>query len=213
MLEPRRIRVLLVDDHRMLRRGLAAFLSVCDDIEVVGEAGGGTEAIRLCRQLRPDVVLMDVMMPEMDGATATKVIRTQFPQTQVLALTSFADESFVQRMLQAGAIGYLLKNVEAENLADAIRAARHGHSTLALEAMQALLHAASHPSTLGSDLTAREREVLVLLVKGLHNNEIAVRLRVSQSTIKGHVSNILAKLGATSRTEAVALAVQHRLVD
>jgi NarL family two-component system response regulator LiaR len=213
MTEPRKIRVLLVDDHRMLRRGLVAFLSLCDDLEVVGEAGGGVDAICMCTQLRPDVVLMDVMMPDMDGAAATQAIRTQFPQIQVLALTSFADEFFVQRMLLAGAVGYLLKNVEADELADAIRAAGRGQSTLVPEAMQALLHLASRPSTPGSDLTVREREVLALLVKGLHNRQIAAQLMVSQSTIKGHVSNILEKLKVSSRTEAVALAVQHHLTD
>ena len=213
MAEPRKIRVLLVDDHRMLRRGLAVFLSICDDLEVVGEAGSGAEAIRLCAQLQPDVVLMDVMMPGMDGANATLMIRKQFPQTQVLALTNFAEEFFVQRMLQAGVIGYLLKNIEANELADAIRSAGRGQSTLAPEAIQALLHSVNRPLTPGSNLTAREREVLALLVKGLSNSQIATQLTVSLSTIKGHVSNILTKLGVTSRTEAVALAVQYHLVD
>ncbi len=197
----------------MLRRGLAAFLSVFDDLELVGEAGGGAEAIRMCAQLQPDVVLMDVLLPDLDGARATQAIRERWPQTQVLALTSFAEEADVQRMIRAGAISYLLKTVTAEELAAAIRAAGRGQSTLAPEALHAMLHAASHPSTPGADLTAREREVLALMVQGLSNTAIAARLVVSQSTIKGHVSNILAKLKVSSRTEAVALAVQHQLVD
>lgn len=206
------IKVLLVDDHAMVRRGLGAFLSVYPDLELVGEAESGAEAIEQCARLRPDVVLMDLMMPEMDGATATAEVRRQFPQTKVIALTSFRDDELVQRVIQAGAIGYLLKNVSGGDLAHAIRAAHAGRPTLAPEATQALIHAATRPAAPGHDLTARERDVLALMVKGLNNTEIAARLIVSPSTIKGHVSNILGKLGVTSRTEAVALAVEHRIV-
>ncbi len=166
----------------------------------------------MCDQLQPDVVLMDLMMPEMDGAAATRAIRAKCPQIQVIALTSFPEEKLVQDALAAGAIGYLLKNVSADELARAIRAAHAGKPTLAPEAAQALIHAANQPPAPGSDLTDREREVLALMVKGLNNSEIAERLVVSQSTAKFHVSSILAKLGASSRTEAVALALQHHLV-
>jgi NarL family two-component system response regulator LiaR len=206
------IKVLLVDDHAMVRRGLGAFLSVYPDLELVAEAESGAEAIAQCARLRPDVVLMDLMMPEMDGATATAELRRQFPQVRVIALTSFREDELVQRVIQAGAIGYLLKNVSGGELAQAIRAAHAGRPTLAPEATQALINAATRPAAPGHDLTARERDVLALMVKGLSNSEIAARLTVSQSTIKGHVSNILSKLGVASRTEAVALAVEHRLV-
>jgi len=207
-----RIRVMIVDDHAMVRRGLAAFLSVFDDLELIGEASSGEEAVRLVAAAQPDVVLMDLVMDQMDGATATRAIRQSCPKVQVVALTSFREEMLVQKALQAGAISYLLKNVSADELAAAIRAAHAGRSTLAPEAAEALIHAAAQPPAQGYDLTARERDVLELMVKGLSNMEIAERLIVSQSTIKTHVSSILAKLSVTSRTEAVALAIQHHLV-
>lgn len=206
------IRVMLVDDHTMVRRGLATFLQVFNDLELVGEADDGVAAIHLCAHIQPDVVLMDMVMPEMDGVTATRAIRQQFPLVQVIALTSFKEESLVQKVLQAGAIGYLLKDVSADELAQAIRAAHAGRSTLAQEAAQALIHATTQPPVLGHDLTEREHEVLVLLVEGLNNTEIADRLGVSPSTIKTHVSHVLAKLEVTSRTEAAALAVRHGLI-
>ncbi|HWE60187.1 MAG TPA: response regulator transcription factor [Chloroflexota bacterium] len=206
------LRVLLVDDHTMVRRGLAAFLKAFDDLELAGEAATGDEAVTLARQLQPDVVLMDLRLPGMDGIAATRAIRERFPLVQVLALTSFREEGLVQAALRAGAIGYLLKNVSADDLAAAIRAAHAGRATLAPEATQALVEAATHPPAPGHDLSAREREVLVLLVQGLNNTAIAGRLVVSPSTAKAHVSNILGKLGVSSRTEAVALALQHHLV-
>ena len=206
------IRVMLVDDHTMVRRGLATFLMVFDARELGGAAANGEDAIQLCAQVLPDVVLMDIVMPDMDGVTATRAIRQQFPEVQVIALTSFKDKGLVQDALQAGAIGYLLKDVSADELAQAIRAAHAGRGTLSPEAAQALVHAATQPPTPGHDLTERERDVLVLLVEGLSNTQIAARLVVSPSTIKSHVSHILAKLGVTSRTEAAALAVRHRLV-
>jgi NarL family two-component system response regulator LiaR len=212
MSHPPPIRVLLVDDHAMLRRGLATFLKVFDDLELAGEAASGEDAIQLCGQVLPDVVLMDMVMPDMDGVTATRAIRRQFPEVQVVALTSFKEEELVQDALQAGAIGYLLKDVSADELAQAIRAAHAGRGTLSPQAAQSLAHAAVQPPTPGHDLTARERDVLVLLVEGLNNTQIADRLVVSPSTIKSHVSHILSKLGVASRTEAAALAVRHGLV-
>ena len=207
-----RIRVMVVDDHPMVRRGLALFLKVFNDLELAGEAAGGQSAVQLCAQLHPDVVLMDMAMPDMDGATATRLIRKQSPSIQVLALTSFKEEILVQSALQAGAIGYLLKDVSADELAQAIRAAHAGRATLSPEAAQALVHAASQPPAPGVDLTERERDVLALLVEGLNNTQIAARLTVSPSTVKSHVSNILSKLGVTSRTEAVTLALRNKLV-
>ncbi|HET7035178.1 MAG TPA: response regulator transcription factor [Thermomicrobiaceae bacterium] len=205
------IRVMIVDDHDMVRRGLATFLSIYDDLALVGEARGGAEALRRCAELRPDVVLMDLMMPEMDGPSATAELRRRWPETQVIALTSFPEPELLQRVLQAGAVSYLLKNVSAEALHGAILAAHAGRSTLAPEAAQTLIQVATQPRTPGYDLTAREREVLALLVDGQSNGEIAHQLAVSPSTIKAHVSNILRKLDVASRTEAVALAVRHNL--
>jgi len=209
---PARIHVLIVDDHTMVRRGLATFLKVFDDMELVGEAASGQAAIQLCAQLQPDVVLMDMVMPDMDGAAATRLIRKQSPSIQVLALTSFKEEILVQSALHAGAIGYLLKDITADELAQAIRAAHAGRSTLSPEAAQALVNATSQPPTPGLNLTERELEVLSLMVDGLNNTQIAARLTVSPSTVKSHVSNILTKLGVASRTEAVSLALRNRLV-
>ena len=206
------IRVMLVDDHTMVRRGLATILKVFDDLELAGEAANGEDAIQLCTQVLPDVVLMDMVMPDMDGVTATRAIRQQFPALQVIALTSFKDRGLVQEALHAGAIGYLLKDVSADALAQAIRAAHAGRATLSPEAAQALVQAATQPPTPGHDLTERERDVLILMVEGLNNTQIADRLVVSPSTIKSHVSHVLAKLGVASRTEAAALAVRHGLV-
>ena len=212
MNESNHIRVLIVDDHAVVRSGLTAFLLAFEDIELVGEAAGGKEAVRLSRQLQPDVVLMDMVMPGMNGAQATQAIREQSPQVQVVVLTSFPEEDLVEQAMQAGAIGYLLKDVTADELAGAIRAAYSGRPTLSLEAAQALAHAATHPTGLGRNLTRREQEILPLLVDGLNNSQIAKRLKVSRSTVRFHVSNILSKLGVTSRTRAAALAVQHHLV-
>jgi len=207
-----RIRVLVVDDHAMVRRGLATFLKVFDDLELAGEAADGQAAIQLCVQLQPDVVLMDMVMPDMDGAAATRLIRRQSESIQVLALTSFKEENLVQSALQAGAIGYLLKDVSADELAQAIRAAHAGRATLSPEAAQALVRAASQAPLPGLDLTERELAVLALMVEGLNNTQIAARLGVSPSTIKSHVSNILSKLCVASRTEAVTLALRNHLV-
>ncbi|MDX9990667.1 MAG: response regulator transcription factor [Anaerolineales bacterium] len=207
------IRILLVDDHAMVRRGLATFLMAFDDFQLVGEADNGEAALRLCAEVLPDVILMDMVMPNMDGATATHAIRQKYPQIQVLVLTSFKEELLIRKALQAGAIGYLLKDVSAEELARAIRAARAGHATLSPEAAQVLVETAHQPPAPGLDLTEREREVLALLIEGLNNTQIAGELTVSPSTIKSHVSNILSKLGVASRTEAVSLALRQGLVN
>jgi len=204
---------MIVDDHAVVRSGLKAFLMVFDDLELVGEASGGNEAVQVVERMHPDVILMDLIMPDMDGAATTKVIRGRWPEVQVVALTSFREDELVKNALQAGAIGYLLKNVGADELADAIRSAHVGRPTLAPEAAQVLIQASRRPVQPGFDLTEREREVLSLLVKGLSNNDIADRLVVSRSTVKFHVSSILSKLGVSSRTEAVALALNNKLVE
>jgi NarL family two-component system response regulator LiaR len=207
------IRVMIVDDHAMLRKGLRLFLKGFDDLMLAGEADGGEQAVRLCPQIRPDVVLMDMLMPGLDGVEATRLIRDRCPQVQVIALTSFHNPELVEKAIQAGAIGYLLKNVSATELARAIREAHAGRSTLAPEAAQVLVQAtrqrAGRPDY---GLTEREAEVLALLVEGLSNADIAARLVISLATAKYHVRNILAKLGVSSRTEAVTLALQQKLV-
>jgi NarL family two-component system response regulator LiaR len=209
------IRVMLVDDHKVVRSGLTALLYAYDDFELVAEAEDGEEAVHRCAQVQPDVILMDLLMPRMDGPAATRAIRERFPHIQILVLTSFKEDNLVHDALKAGAIGYLLKNVTPDELANAIRAAYRGRRTLAPEAAEVLIQRAMHQDEppLGHDLTGREREVLDLMVKGLDNNEIAERLIVSRSTVKFHVSNILSKLLVTSRTEAVVVAIQHHLVS
>jgi NarL family two-component system response regulator LiaR len=208
------IRVMLVDDHTVVRSGLSAFLMAFDDLELVGEASSGEKAVALCDQVNPDVILMDLVMPGMDGAAATKAIRERCPDIQVIALTSFKEQDLVQGALQAGAIGYLLKNVAANELADAIRAAHAGKPTLAPEAAQALIRASREPDSRQEyGLTERELEVLGLMVEGLSNPDIAERLVVSRSTVKFHVSSILSKMNVTSRTEAVAMALQQKLLE
>jgi NarL family two-component system response regulator LiaR len=213
------IRVMIVDDHSMVRRGLATIIKVRPDLELVGEAANGREALELCREACPDVVLMDLVMPEMSGAEATQLIREDCPHIQVIALTSFQEKELVREALQAGAISYLLKNVSAEDLAAAIREASAGRSTLAPEAIQALIQADTQTTAREEDpaqafgLTPREMEVLALLVEGLNNPEIAERLVVSRSTAKAHVSNILSKLGVSNRAEAIAMALQRNLTS
>lgn len=206
-----KIRILIADDHSVVRSGLGAFLQVFDDFELVGEAANGREAIAVCEEKQPDVVLMDLVMPEMDGAQATMAIRERFPDIQVIVLTSFKEENLIESALQAGAIGYLLKNVSADELASAIRSANIGRPTLAPEATQALIKATGRRQDHEADLTAREKEVLKMMADGLSNPEIAQKLIVSRSTVKFHVSSILSKLNVSSRTEAVALAIQKKL--
>jgi NarL family two-component system response regulator LiaR len=210
-----KIRLLIVDDHKVVRNGLQVFISLYDDIEVVGEARNGQQAVEQCATHRPDVVLMDMVMPVMDGPTATRLIREQFPQVQVVALTSFDEEEIVQRAIEAGAVGYLYKDVEEDELIDAIRSAREGRPVLAPEAMKALMDRTVAPveSPAVEPLTKREREVLSLVAQGMTNPQIAEQLVISTSTVTFHVHNILGKLGVGNRTEAVAMAIQSKLIE
>ncbi len=203
---------MIVDDHAVVRSGLSAFLLAFDDLEHVGDATGGADAVGKCISLRPDVVLMDLVMPEVDGAEATRRIKEACPEVQVIALTSYKEDDLVQGALKAGALSYLLKNVSADELAGAIRAAYAGRPTLAPEAAEVLIKAATK-SPEEDGLTRRELEILELMVAGQSNPDIAEKLFVSRSTIKFHVSNILMKLGAATRTEAVAIALQRKLVQ
>ncbi len=206
------VRVMVVDDHTVVRSGLTAVMLAFEDLEMVGEAASGEEAISKCEQLKPDVVLMDLVMPGMDGATATKAILEKCPQIRIISLTSFKERDLVEGALKAGAMSYLLKNVSAEELASAIREAVAGRPKLSPEAAEALIQGVREPQPPAYELTDREVEILTLMVQGLPNNEIAERLFVSRSTVKFHVSNILSKLDVKSRTEAVALAIKNHLV-
>jgi len=206
-----RIRVLLVDDHAVVRSGLGAVRAALDDMELAGEASNGQEAVRACERVKPDVVLMDLLMPVMDGVAATRTIHERWPDIRIVALTSFGDRELVEGALKAGATGYLIKTVSAEELAAAIRDAAAGRATLSSEAAQVLVQGLKAPPP-DYDLTAREKEILSLMVAGLSNEDIAARLVVSRSTVKFHVSNVLSKLGVATRTEAVAHALRNKLV-
>ena len=215
MNKSRKIRLLIVDDHKVVLNGLRIFISLYDDIELVAEAKNGRLALEQCAQHQPDVVLMDLVMPVMDGPTAIQHIREQFPSIQIIALTSFEEEELVQRAMAAGAISYLYKNVEEEELIDTIRAAHEGRSVLAPEAIQALVNQANAREDLDSvdRLTPREEEILTLIAQGMTNPQIAERLVISTSTVNFHVHNILAKLQVQTRTEAVAVAIQKKLIN
>jgi NarL family two-component system response regulator LiaR len=212
MAKNNKIRVMLVDDHAVVRSGLGAFLSVIPDLHLVGEAENGDEAVVRCGLLKPDVILMDLMMPGTDGVTATRLIRQKYPNVRVLALTSFQENGLVQGAMQAGATGYLMKNVSARELANAIRSAYAGKVTLSPEAAEALIHANAQAREM-EGLTEREQEVLKLMVDGLNNAQIADSLVVSLSTVKYHISNILMKLGVENRVAAVTMAIQKKLVS
>ncbi len=202
------IRVITVDDHEILRGGIKFLLLAFDDIKLVGEARNGDEGVHLCKELQPDVVLMDLMMVGMNGVEATRAIRKKYPEIQVLILTSFLETKLVQQAMQVGAIGYLLKGVSIDELADAIRSAAIGQSILAGEVIQALLQPSQASSQPVYELSKRQGEVLALLALGLSNEAIAQRMKLSPSTIRHHVSQVLNKLGVTNRTEAATTAVR-----
>ena len=206
------IKVLLVDDHSVVRQGLRMFLALDSELEVVGEARNGREALQQARTLRPDVVLMDLLMPEMDGLEATTAIRQELPDTEVIALTSVLEDDKVYGAIRAGAIGYLLKDTEGDELCRAIKAAAAGQVQLSPAAAARLMRQVRQPEEPDA-LTPRETEVLRLLAEGLANKEIARALGIGEKTVKTHVSNILSKLGVLSRTQAALQAVRMGLVD
>ncbi len=207
------IRVLLVDDHDMVRQGLAVFLDAFDDLELVGEASDGADALIQCGKTLPDVILMDLMMPGVDGLTAIQNIRREHPKIRIIALTSFQNEELVPKALQAGAIGYLYKDISIDELAAAIRSAHAGTPVLSPAATRVLIDITNRPDPPEFGLTKREYDVLILMVEGLNNVEIAQRLVIGRSTVKTHVSHILAKLDATNRQEAISQALRHKLVS
>lgn len=207
------IQVMIVDDHLMVRDGLRMFLSIYDDIKVVAEVDNGQQAVTLCEEVMPDVILMDLLMPKMDGIEATRLIRGKYSSIEVIALTSFAEQELVEKAFQAGAISYLLKDVHSDKLAETIREAHQGRAMIDSAAAQALVASANDPSPPKEQLTKREQEVLVLLVGGKTNKEIADTLSLGEGTVRFHVSNILSKLGVSNRTEAASQALQLGLVQ
>jgi DNA-binding NarL/FixJ family response regulator len=211
------IRVLLVDDHAVVRMGLRAFFDMLDDIEVVGEATDGSEGVAMARRLKPDVVLMDLLMPNMDGITAIGRIKAELPEIEIVTMTSFIEEEKVTAALEAGASGYVLKDAEAEEVATAIRAAFAGEVHLdpavARLLAQRMRQKKNPPEELVEPLTDREREVLGLLAQGMSNKEIGTKLFITERTARTYVSNILGKLGLASRTQAALWAVEHKTAE
>ncbi|MBX5459251.1 MAG: response regulator transcription factor [Thermogemmatispora sp.] len=205
------IRVLIADDHKVVRQGLRLFLRMDPDIEIVGEAANGAEAVELARQLMPDVVLMDILMPVMDGIAATAAIRKELPEIEVLGLTSVLEEKTIVEIMRAGAIGYLLKDLDGEELCRSLRAAAAGQVQLAPSALTHLMHEL-HGQSQVEKLTGREKQVLQLLGQGQSNKQIARSLHLREETVKTHVSNILHKLGVQSRTQAVLYAMRNGLM-
>jgi two-component system, NarL family, response regulator LiaR len=212
-MDKQKLHVMIVDDHDMLRSGLRVFLDSLDDMELVCEASNGESAVILCRDNNPDVVLIDLKMPRMDGVTAIQHIRATQPHIQFVVLTSFVDEQSVQEALRAGASGYLLKDASIDDLHNAILRAYQGKTVLSPEATQALVSATTRPPTLGYDLTEREIHILELMVRGLSNSQIGEQLHISRSTVKNHISSIFTKLNVNTRTEAAALAIKHEIVN
>jgi NarL family two-component system response regulator LiaR len=214
MSEDGEIKVLLVDDHAVVREGLRTYLDLEDRLAIVGEAANGREAVDKVRALRPDVVLMDLLMPEMDGITATKAIKEVAPEVKIIVLTSFQDDEHILPAIEAGATGYLLKDVSAPELVKAIEGAFQGQAQLHPEVARKLMEQVRQPRRRqepGEDLTPRERDVLGLIASGMSNKEIARELVMTERTVKGHVSNILGKLGLQDRTQAALYAVRHGL--
>ena len=207
------IKILVVDDHPVVRDGLKNIFLVFNDLELIGEAENGSAAMAFCQLMTPDVILMDILMPVMDGILATRAICEQYPQVKVIVLTSYPDDNLVQKAMEAGAIGYLLKNAPIDDLANAVRQAHAGKPTLAPEATMALIRAKTGPLKPGNDLSQREREVIVLIAQGLSNEEIARQLVISPATARHHVSACIEKLGATNRAHAASLAIKHGLVS
>jgi NarL family two-component system response regulator LiaR len=208
------IRILVVDDHSVVRQGLKMFLGLDPDLEIVGEAENGAEAVKMCAELKPDVVLMDMLMPVMDGIEATKAIRSTMPDTEVIALTSVLEDNAVVGAIKAGAIGYLLKDTQSDELRRAIKAASDGQVQLSPQAAARLMREVRTPEVPQPDaLTERENDVLKLLAQGKANKEIARDLVIGEKTVKTHVSNILLKLGVQSRTQAALYAAQNGLAE
>ena len=207
------IRVLIADDHLVVREGLSAILEVAGDIEPVGEAADGAEAVRLAGELSPDVVLMDLRMPKLDGIEAIRQIRARYPAIEIVILTTYDDDEYIVQGLRAGARGYLLKDTSRQVLFDAIRAAARGESLLPSAVVEKVVaHLAAPQPTQRAQLSEREHEVLVLLAEGAPNKEIAFRLHITERTVKAHVTSIFNKLGVNSRTEAVAVALRSGLL-
>jgi NarL family two-component system response regulator LiaR len=207
------IKVMIVDDHPVVRTGLTTMLYAFDEFDLIGEAGSGPETLARCQENTPDVILMDIVMPGMDGLATARAVLARHPDVKIIMLTSFPAVDLVEKALDSGATGYLVKNAPIDSFADAIRAAHAGHSTFAPEVTRALIETRTRGPKPGHDLTEREREVLALVVEGLTNSEIADRLSISPATARHHVSACISKLGAANRAHAAALAVEHELTS
>ena len=207
------IKVLIVDDHPLVRQGINALLDIYDDIEVTGEAENGREAMEMCKKFKPDIVLMDLIMPEINGVEATREILKDWPSIKVVILTSYIDKKLIEDSLRVGAIGYVLKNISGDDLVEIIRNADKGKSTLSSEASDFLISNLKSPPSTEYQLTSQENKIMACLVEGLSNKKIAQKLVLSLSTVKFHVGNILNKLGASSRTEAVLIALKDKMVQ